>query len=31
MKSVRHVDESVGVATSVPMAWERFGRLFTEA
>src|SRR5262245_3969081 len=31
MKSVAHVDEAVGVAATVPMAWEQFGRLFTEA
>ncbi|MGH7390608.1 MAG: aldo/keto reductase [Candidatus Rokuibacteriota bacterium] len=31
MKSVAHVDAAAGVATTVPMAWERFGRLFTEA
>jgi len=31
MKSPAHVDEAVGVATTVPMPWEQFGRLFTEA
>jgi aryl-alcohol dehydrogenase-like predicted oxidoreductase len=31
MKSIPHVDQGVGVATTVPMGWEQFGRLFTKA
>ncbi len=31
MKSVAHVDEAAGVAVTVPMTWEQFGRLFTQA
>jgi aryl-alcohol dehydrogenase-like predicted oxidoreductase len=30
-RSVAHVDEIAGVAATVPMPWEQFGRLFTEA
>jgi aryl-alcohol dehydrogenase-like predicted oxidoreductase len=31
MKSVAHVEENARVAETLPMAWEQFGRLFTQA